>query len=165
MNDDKDDDQKKHESIKNFLKAAGILTLGIGIVFLIIGAIDFFSAFGSFDMPSKFWCFFIGIPLLGIGGAMTSFGFRREMTRYMKNESMPVIKEASEEIKPAIMNITSAVKAGLKENQVLCKCGKTNDKESKFCNSCGRALRKTCPACKAALSADSRFCDNCGYKL
>lgn len=50
---------------------------------------------------------FVGLPLLGIGFAITSFAFRREISRYVKNESVPVINEAGKELTPAVRDIAS----------------------------------------------------------
>lgn len=167
MNEFKDEEEKKkhHESVKKFLQIAGILALAIGIIFVIIGFADFFKSFGTFDMPTKFWCLFVGFPLCAAGGGLLSLGFKKEISRYMKNETMPVIKEASDEIKPAVMNIAAAARAGLKSDKILCKCGELNSNDSKFCKKCGASLRKNCPSCKALLDSNSRFCDSCGHKL
>ena len=45
------------------------------------------------------------------------------------------------------------------------RCGTDNDKNAKRCVSCGQALRTqgaSCPDCKAEVSPDSSFCENCG---
>ena len=72
-----------------------------------------------------------------------SFAFKQEISRYLKNESVPVINEASEELSPAIKNVASAVKQGLSE-----------DSDKKYCTACG-----------AKIETNDRFCGQCGNKL
>ena len=87
--------------------------------------------------------------------------------RYAKNESVPVINEASEEITPAVKNVAAAVNEGLKsEKTITCpKCGTANPADGKFCKECGTALDVTCPNCGEKISPDDKFCNNCGEKL
>lgn len=156
-----------HENTKKILKIAGGILLGIGAIFAIIGFIDFFTAIGEGGgMPQKFWCLFLGIPLCGVGGMLLSLGFKREIVRYSKNEVMPLINEASEEMKPAFQNVADAIRQGTDGKINVCRtCGTANDAEAKFCKSCGKPLTITCPMCGEANTRDSNYCDNCGEKL
>ena len=155
----------KHEKIKLTLKILGVSLLGIGAILTAIGFISFFSAMSSFGTPKYFWCAFLGLPLLAFGGAVTMMGFKSEVSRYMKNESVPVINEASEELSPAIRNVASTVKESLDTKQILCSCGKENDANSKYCSACGKPLFTVCPNCHKELEQDSAFCNACGQKL
>ena len=98
------------------------------------------------------------------GIVLLLLGFRKEMTRYIQKETVPVVNETAQEIKPAIAAMASAVKEGISERRV-CECGAENGAESKFCRVCGKPLAKACPQCGAELPADSAFCDKCGKKL
>ena len=161
-----DMEQRKHNAIKLTLKIVGIAMIIAGVVFTIIGLIDFFNAFASEDMhmPSKTWMLFVGFPTIGIGAGITTFAFRREITTYVKNESVPVINDASEELAPAIENIANAVQNG--SDKVRCDCGELNEEGDNFCKSCGKPLYKTCPSCgKKIESQDSKFCPSCGKRL
>lgn len=60
----------QHQPVRDTLRAVGPVVLAIGGLFMIVGAVDFFSSFGSFDPPTKFWCFFVGMPLLFLGGVL-----------------------------------------------------------------------------------------------
>lgn len=93
---------KNHEKFKKTMKIAGLTMLAIGIVFIVIGAVDFAHAFGGEDGPKKFWVFFVGFPLFAFGAMCTMIGFHREIVQYMKDETMPVTKEAAKEIKAAL---------------------------------------------------------------
>ncbi|MFR1554449.1 MAG: hypothetical protein ACLSTV_07175 [Coriobacteriales bacterium] len=117
--------ERRHNATKKVLKIVGIICIVTGCIFAAIGFIDFFGAMGN-GMPTKFWCLFIGLPLTAIGIMITMFAFKREISRYVKNESVPVINETGREISPAIRDIASAVKDGLDDktvNGVRCSCG------------------------------------------
>ena len=53
-----------HAQLRIILRAAGPIIIVVGILFIAVGMIDFFSAMGGFEPPRLFWCFFVGIPLL-----------------------------------------------------------------------------------------------------
>lgn len=73
---------------------------------MLVGMIDFFSAFGSSHMPTKFWCLFVGMPLLGIGIASLKAGFLGRIGRYVASEATPVATESlkymAEELRPTV---------------------------------------------------------------
>ena len=155
---------EKHEQLKKKLKIAGFVLVIVGAVLVLAAFIDFFITVGNPDkgMPKLFFLAFIGLPMLGIGAGLLTFGFRREIATYSKNESVPVINEASSEIAPAIQNVVKAAKT---ESGVRCECGALNDADAKFCKACGKPLAKTCDNCGENNSADSAYCNNCGNKL
>lgn len=170
LNDNNFNNREKHEATKKKLKTIGFVLLAVGGVFSLIGFINFFSAFFGGGMPTLFWCLFIGLPLFGIGGSITATAHKREISRYMKNESVPVANEASEELSPAIRNIASAIKDGLhgendNETVVCPACGAKTDKNNKFCGNCGAAIAKVCPACGKSVPSGNAYCGNCGAKL
>ena len=47
---------QNHSSKRSALRVIGPVILLIGLVFMAIGLIDFFMAFGSFGPPKLFWC-------------------------------------------------------------------------------------------------------------
>lgn len=159
---------EQHEKIKKRLKIIGGILLGVGICLTAIGLFSFFSAFGGNGTPDMFWCAFLGLPTLGIAGSLLNIAYRREFSRYMKNETTPVINEASEDLAPAIKNVVAAIKDGSQSesNGIACgNCGKINDIDSRFCANCGKTLTKIYPNCKEAVDPDSAFCNHCGQKL
>ena len=161
------DKKEKHERIKKTLKIVGPIVAAAGLILTIIGIASFFSAFGSGDMPSLFWCAFVGLPMFGFGLMITITAFRREIATYHKNETAPVVNELAEDIKPAVQSVASAVREGAPAAQgsVCPHCGEQNDAAAKFCKNCGGALRKDCPACGEQNEADAKVCDNCGAKF
>ena len=163
---DKDELKAKHEKKKKILKIVGPCLLAVGVIFAIVGFVDFFKAFGSSSMegPKMFWCLFIGFPMIAVGLMLTVIGYNREMTRYMKNEQVPVVNEMGEEITPAVKAMANAVKnSGTKPRCPY--CGAETENDSKFCPHCGEQLIKTCPYCGTTVGKNSHFCDKCGKKL
>lgn len=99
-----------HEKFKKAMKTAGLILLAVGIVFIVIGAVDFAQAFKGENRPEKFWAFFVGFPLFAVGGMFTMIGFHREIVKYMKDETMPVTKEVAQELKAALTEDDGAKK-------------------------------------------------------
>ena len=158
-------DNNNHEETKKKLKIIGSIILGVGITLSAIGLISFFSAFGSGDFPKLFFLVFPGFPMIGIGASMLSFAYKREIMRYSKNESVPVINEAIEEVGPTVKKVVSGEKTSDEKTKKCPNCGAENPDKNKFCPECGATLDKTCPTCGNTVDADDKFCPNCGTKL
>jgi RNA polymerase subunit RPABC4/transcription elongation factor Spt4 len=178
----------QHSDTRDFLRVLGPLVAGVGLIFTIIGIGSFFSSFGSFGPgnfgpPRYFWCLFIGMPLLAVGGSICKFAFMGAVTRYIADEVAPVGKDVVNYMvdgtKDSIRDVTVAVSEGISEGvqthvhpgtaeAILCpKCSHVNDGEAQFCKNCGAPLSKTrpCPNCSELNDADARFCDHCGKPL
>lgn len=156
----------KHEQNKRRLRIIGFILLAVGAVFAIIGFASFFRAMSGGGMPELFWCCFIGLPTLGVGGMLLSLSYHREIAQYMEKEHAPVINEAARDMSPAVKTVASAVKEGLSNgNKRICTCGAENDADSIFCKSCGKRLVNTCSACGAVVPSDAEYCHKCGHKI
>ena len=111
----------KHRGIRSFLRVAGPLVAGVGLILLIVGMASFFSAFGGSGPPRLFWCCFVGLPLLFVGGAMCMFGFMGAVGRYTAAEQVPVatdaINDLAEGTQGAVKTVARAVAEGVKEAQ------------------------------------------------
>ncbi len=167
-----------HEQKRNALRAGGILLLVIGGIFMLVGLVDFFSAFGGMRAPRLFWCFFIGMPLLFVGGAMTGYGFMGAVGRYVAGEGAPVAKDTlnyvAENTQEGVKTVASAVGEGLRDGfspaapataTVPCpQCKHANASDARFCSQCGASLPQSvsCPKCGHRNAAEARFCDRCG---
>jgi hypothetical protein len=178
-----------HAGSRGCLRTVGPLVLGVGVVLTAIGFISFSSAFGGSGMPRYFWCAFIGLPMTGIGGAITKFAYMGRIGRYVAGEMAPVAKDTFNYVAkgaaPGVKDIARAVGEGLAaggaaggaggaaasgegRTLVRChKCNKENDDKAKFCDECGTALAKTkpCPSCGEKNDPDARFCDECGKRF
>ncbi len=111
----------RHEAIRTVLRTGGPLVVLIGALFLLIGMVSFFAAFGSFETPRLFWCAFVGIPLLAVGGRMCQFGYMGDVARYLAAEAAPVAKDAvnylGEETQPGVKAVAKAITEGVLEAQ------------------------------------------------
>ena len=109
----------QQQKTRSILRVAGPILLILGIICMIVGAVDFFSAFGSFDSPKLFWCFFVGMPLLFLGSVLSMFGFMGAVTRYVAGEQVPVATDAltdlAEGTQGAIKTVSRAVAEGIRE--------------------------------------------------
>ena len=116
--------QLKHQKNKRKLRIIGTILLVIGLICAIIGFVDFFISMTSMGSPHLFFLLFIGLPCIGIGTGLLIFANHREITTFIKNESVPVINEVADEISPAIKSVTKAVKSGIhNEDEIKCSCG------------------------------------------
>ncbi len=112
----------KHKGARSFLRVAGLTVAAVGLVFLVIGMVSFFSAFGGGGSPRLFWCCFVGIPLLFVGGVMCMLGFMGAVVRYTAAEQVPVAMDAISDItegtQGAVKTVARAVTEGVKEGLV-----------------------------------------------
>ena len=165
MMENKDEKMFKHAKNKKILKVIGIILLIAGVCCAVTGFVDMGLSMRRMEMPRLFFLLIIGFPSIGIGGMLTLMGFRKEVATYIKNESVPVFNEASEEMKPGISAVASAVKEGVTASVTCPACGESNTEGSNFCRKCGKPLSSVCPRCGATVAPDSFFCPKCGEKL
>ena len=64
-------------SQRTALRLLGGILVAVGGIFTLVGLTSFFSSFGSFESPDKFWCAFVGLPMLGFGVMLLKLGPRR----------------------------------------------------------------------------------------
>jgi hypothetical protein len=141
--------------MRSGLRIAGPILIGIGGLLTLAAMADFFSAFGSFsaEPPHNFWMGFIGLPMLGIGIAITRYAYLGPAARYVAGEVTPVLRDTLGAL-------------GIGDKELVCAaCGARNDADSRFCDACGKPLSRACPSCGAQNDADARFCDSCGKAL
>ena len=111
----------QQDMIRGFLRVVGPLTALAGLVFLIVGVASFFSAFGSFEPPRYFWCCFVGIPLLGVGIALSKAGYIGAIYRYFAAETTPVATDAFNEMaegsQPGLRTAARSITEGIEEGR------------------------------------------------
>lgn len=152
-----------HKKKKTILKLLGFVLLITGAIFVVIGMVDFFSAMGTFEPPTKFWMLFIGFPCCAFGGMLLLLGFKREISTYVKNEATPVFNEMGRDIQPGIQSIANATRGQL--DKVCPRCGRRNDHDAAFCAACANKLANVCPYCRQNNPADAAYCKSCGRTL
>jgi len=166
----------RHTETRSALRVIGPCVLAAGLVFTLIGFGSFFASFGSFQPPQYFWCAFVGLPLMAVGGAITRFAYLGAVTRYMADEIAPVGKDVinymADGTKGAVRDLASAVGEGLglkpsaaESPAARCpQCDADNETSANFCKECGAPLAKSriCRACGHANAPDAQFCDHCG---
>lgn len=176
-----------HARTRDSLRRYGPVIFVFGAVCMLIAFADIACTMSSrHHEPTLFWLFFIGIPLLAVGGATTQAGFAGKIARYFSQEGVPPMVDsfnyAAREGRPGMKDIAGAVGEGLRDVmgtaaarppgqaivQIRChKCSHLNEDQAKYCSQCGVALAKSvaCPACNELNDPDSRFCDECGKPL
>lgn len=185
--------QRGTTAIRDACRIIGPIILGVGVIFMIVGFVDLVGVmsyqgppdFHNSHGPKRFWCFFVGMPLLFVGLVITGQGFMSAAARFQASQIAPLGKDVTNYMvdgtKDSIKTIGSALGAGLAEGMgqptgeaeagqvaVRChKCNNPNPADAKFCSDCGAALTKSkpCPACHELNDPDARFCDNCGGTL
>jgi hypothetical protein len=165
-----------HLQVRNVLRIAGPIMLGLGVILMIVGFVDFAIAMSSFGhFPKLFWCFMVGMPLVFFGGVATKTAYMGAMARYVSAESSPVAKDTfnymAKGTKEGVREIAGAIREGLvgeDSSGVRCgSCDQLNDRDASFCDACGSKMscEKDCPACEAPNDAQAKFCDHCGTSL
>jgi len=141
-----------HSTSRQFLRMLGPTTAVLGLLLTIIGFGSLLSSFGSPEMPKYFWCAFIGLPLLGVGVAMSQFGFLGSFIRYVSGEAAPVQKDTfnylAEGTKEGVKTVATAIgeglAAGMRKDEYVGKhcltCNHENEMDAKFCKNCGSSL-------------------------
>lgn len=146
-----------HGPIRDVARILGPLLILAGGIFMAVGMISFFSAFGaplgSMGPPQYFWCCFVGMPLLALGVAVTKVAYLGAIFRYVAGETAPVQKDTfnylAEGIRPGVRDLAQAVSQGLAAgSQSPPVAG------SKYCSACGQAVTE-----------QAKYCAACGQKM
>jgi hypothetical protein len=131
-------------SARTAFRVLGVVITGTALVFLLIGGIDFFGSVNSYDGPTKFWMFFVGLPMLGVGGWCLQAGFLGAGARYVSGEVSPVAKDTAVYLTDGkgLLNlgVRSEPLAAPAAGHYCRSCGTRNDADARFCDSCGTAM-------------------------
>jgi len=178
MPQDKQDISTAYAGLRSLLRVVGPVLIAIGALFLLVAMIDFFSSFGTFGAPTKFWMAFVGMPLIAAGGWMTKFGYLGVAAGYVAGEVAPVLKdtvtyladgteEATTTVARAISRGVAEAAGGATASKTCPHCRAANDPDAGYCSSCGKGLTKSkpCPNCGHLGYPDAHFCDECGQEF
>jgi len=137
----------QHSSTRQLLRTLGPTVVGIGLLLIIVGMVDFFSVFGSMESPHLFWCVFLGMPVLFVGVVMCQFAFFGAVARYISGEAAPVQKDTfnylADGTKEGVKTVAQAIGEGLSAAHAGVHCGQcnhSNDADARFCKNCGAPL-------------------------
>jgi RNA polymerase subunit RPABC4/transcription elongation factor Spt4 len=168
-----------HENVRGVLKTVGPVLLVAGGLCMAVAFIDLVLTMmdDGFRQPKFFWCFFLGMPLLVAGGAMTNAAYAGRIARYFSQEATPVATDtfnyAAKEVRASVRELAGAIGEGLSAQaapavETVCRqCRYANQPDARFCSKCGAALDSqiACPACGDLNNRDARFCDHCGKPI
>lgn len=105
-----------HHRQRGVLRVLGPCVLLVGLCFIAVGFISFFSAFSGRGSPRYFWCAMVGMPILAVGGALCKFAFMGKVARYAAGELAPVGKDTfnymAEETQEGVADLSAAFHAG-----------------------------------------------------
>jgi hypothetical protein len=87
--------EDQNSTFRTLFRIGAMIMIPVGAIFLLIGLIDFFGAFSGHGFPTKFWCTFVGIPLLAFGTFCFKAGFLRTITGYVAGEAAPAIRDTA----------------------------------------------------------------------
>lgn len=173
-----------HSWVRDLLRVVGPAVLGVGLLLIVVGVGSFFSTFnsfgtGNFGPPKYFWCAFVGMPVLFVGGVLCMGGYSAVVHRYMAGEMAPVAKDTfnymAHGTRDGVRDLASALGEGIAagvagtrehstEGEAACPtCGATSPVGAQFCSGCGASfLAASCSSCGGPLVAGAKFCHRCG---
>lgn len=140
-----------HNATRDVLRVVGPVVALVGLGFMIVGFVDFASAFGGRHEPRLFWCLFVGMPLLFAGVVLSFYGYMGKVARYVAEEGAPVAKDTfnymADGTKDGIKTVAGAIGQGLREGGFVG----------------GSQTTMRCHKCNALAPADAKFCGQCGH--
>jgi hypothetical protein len=162
-----------YPKVRTFFRTAGPLAAVVGLLLIIVAAVDFFRATGGFDSPDLFHLFFIGGPLMFVGIVMSLWGYMGDIARYGAAETVPVAKDVTNYMidgtKVSVTGLVSGIAREIEGDGpgqgVRCTCGELNKPGAVYCDNCGKRLARTCPSCGETNDHDAKFCSACGQKI
>ena len=121
-----------HQSTaRTVLRIGGVLCLLLGAILVLIGFGSFFASFatigrglsggpiGESAMPRYFWCAFLGMPLIFVGGTMCMLGFGGAVLRFFSGETSPVAKDTfnyvADGVQPGLRSVGRSLAEGVAE--------------------------------------------------
>lgn len=137
---------RNQAGLRTAFRVLGLLAVAGALMLIVTAGMDFFGSMGSFEGPHKFWMFFVGLPLLAVGGWLLQAGFLGAGSRYVAGETAPVVKDAASFLTDGrgILNVgataATPVDAVPASGPYCRSCGTRNDADARFCDSCGTAM-------------------------
>ena len=142
---------RKQSGARTVFRILGSLALVASLVLMVTAGVELFTLEG-FEEPTRFWMFFVGIPLLAVGAFLLQAGFLGAGARYTSGELAPVAKDTAHYLSDGqgLLGVgtsrsdeavtTSGATAGSPTGPYCRSCGTRNDADARFCDSCGTAM-------------------------
>jgi hypothetical protein len=135
---------------RTVFRVLGVLVVLVALTLMVVAGMEFFTLEG-FEEPTRFWMFFVGIPLLAVGGWLLQAGFMGAGARYASGELAPVAKDTAHYLTDGegflgvgtttSGSTSSATPAAGSATGPYCRsCGTRNDADARFCDSCGTTM-------------------------
>ena len=106
--------------MKYILRTLTVLAFLGGIALCAIAFVDFFSTVGSMQgPPQRFWLFFAGFPLIGIGGVLLAFSKRQD--------AMELLRAQQQAPSPTSTQC----------KKYCAYCGRLVEERARYCPNCG----------------------------
>lgn len=129
---------RNQAGMRTVFRVVGVLAMGAAVVLIGIALVDFFATVNSdsMDAPSRFWMFFLAVPLFFIGGVCLNAGFGGAGLRYAAGEAAPVAKDTITYLRAD----SPAVGSGEPAARACPSCGVAAPSGARFCASCGASV-------------------------
>jgi hypothetical protein len=126
---------RNQAGLRTFFRVAGPLVLAVAVVLMVVAGMEFFTLEG-FEEPTRFWMFFVGIPLLAVGGWLCQAGYAGAAARYTSGELSPVAKDTA----AYLTDGEGLLGVGRTVGPFCRTCGVRNDGDARYCDGCGQSL-------------------------
>ena len=141
---------RNQSAARTVFRVLGVLVVLAALALMVVAGMELFTLEG-FEEPTKFWMFFVGMPLLAVGGWLLQAGFMGAGARYASGELSPVAKDTAHYLTDGkgllgVGTTTSGATApatpetGSPTGPYCRSCGTRNDAEARFCDSCGTSM-------------------------
>jgi hypothetical protein len=128
---------EKSKKFFKVLKILGWVILTIGALIDLVAFADFFIISMNNDGVSLVFLFWIGSPIISIGGILLFFGYFKH---FDDNQGIDTFIKCD-------------------------TCGYDNNNDANYCNNCGNTIDVVCPNCGAKNNSEAKFCNKCGKRL
>lgn len=103
-----------------------------------VAVADLFATGDMTAEPTKFWLFFVGVPLFFVGGVLLQLGFAGAAASYIAEEYSPAMRTAAQSL--GLGGQTTGPTPDQGRTGPYCRsCGRRNEADARFCDGCGTA--------------------------
>jgi len=117
---------RNQAGMRTVFRVVEILSMGAAAILITLALVDFFATMDDMTEPTRFWMFFLAVPLFFIGGVCLNAGFAGAGMRYAAGEVAPVAKDTLTYLRDP--------------SQARCRsCQAELSAGARFCPNCGTA--------------------------